>query len=108
MPEIDFAASYSHRDMTCSAIAYDLFSKMDLILHYRVNKRMNVSTACAVDINSGKCPDFELGLQYSLDKSTMLRAKLSDKGIVSGCFRVSVNDRMTVKGSLAVFVFPRS
>ncbi len=108
MPEFDFAASYSHHDMTCSAIAYNLFSKMDIVLHYRVNKRLNVSTACNVDIDSGNCPGFELGLQYAPDKNTVLRAKLSEKGVVSGCFRVSVNDKMTVKGSLAVCILRKS
>ena len=93
--------------MTCSAIAYNLFSSMDIVLHYRVNKRLNVSTACCVDINSGNCPGFELGLQYAPDRNALLRAKLSEKGVISGCFRVSVNDKITVNGSLTVCMIRR-
>ena len=88
--------------MTCSVIAYDLFSRVDMNLCYRIDKRMSVATSCAVDVDSSKCPDFELGLQYEPDRYTTLRAKISDKGVFSGCFKVAANDRMTMYGSLSV------
>ena len=102
IPLFDFAASYSHSDMTCSVIAYDLFSRVDMDLCYRIDKHMSVATPCAVDVDSGKCPDFELGLKFEPDRYTTLRAKISDKGILSGCFKVAANERMTMYGSLSV------
>ena len=88
--------------MTCSVVAYNLFSHVDMNLCYRIDRHMSVATSCAVDVNSGKSPDFELGLCFKPDWYTTLRAKISDKGVLSGCFKVTADERMTVYGSLSV------
>ena len=97
----DIAASYRHKDIVMSCIGYDLFKKADLAIYYEWNKDTRLSTICKID-GFDKMPAMTFGLSSAVADNTTVRAKITSEGEIQGCFKTTVNKKMTFSGSMAL------
>lgn len=97
----DLAASYRYNNLLVSCTGYNLFKKTELAMLYEVKKDVRVSGVCKVE-GLDKMPEFAVGVWSAVAENTIVRAKVNSAGEVSGCFKTTVNNKMTFSGAMTL------
>ena len=90
----DVALSYKYNRLLLTCTGYKLFSKTNVAMHYELNEDTRLSAVCKVD-SFDKMPAMEVGVSSSIAENTTVRAKVNGEGEISGCFKTTVNKKMT-------------
>ncbi|KNB42834.1 hypothetical protein JH06_5537 [Blastocystis sp. subtype 4] len=101
LPTTDFGLCYRVKDVVLSCVGYDLMKQGDLCVFYEMNDKTRLSGVCHVK-SFDEVPEMLLGVAHKIGENTEVRCKVSSSGCVSGCFKSSVDDKMTFSGSLSV------
>ena len=96
----DMGLSYQYNDLRLSCICRDLCKKADLGFVYQYND-IKFSGMCTVD-GFDKMPTFAVGLASEVADNTIVRAKVTSGGEVSGCFKTTVNNKITFNGTMTL------
>ena len=96
----DMGLSYQYNDLRLSCICRDLCKKADLGFVYQYND-IKFSGMCTVD-GFDKMPTFTVGLASEVADNTTVRAKVTSGGEVCGCFKTTVNKKMTFTGAMSL------
>lgn len=99
--QTDLAVSYRHHNLLMSCVGHDLFAKTDLALLYDLNEKTRLSAICTMD-GLDKMPALTVGMCSSVADNTTVRAKVNLEGEVYGCFKTTVNKKMTFSGSVSM------
>ena len=97
----DMAFSYHYNDVLLTCTGYNLFKKTDLAVYYEWNKDVRLSAICKVD-GFDKMPDLTVGISSAVADNTTVRAKINCAGEVCGCFKTTVNNKMTFSGAMTL------
>lgn len=87
--------------MIIGCTAYNMMETIGLNLFYKLQKDLKFSATCLVKPGSGEVPDYLFGLKYKPTKKTVVRAKVSEKGVVSSCFRTEIDKKITLSGCIS-------
>lgn len=100
-PTTDFGLCYRLKDVVLSCVGYDLMKQGDLCVFYEMNDETRLSGVCHVK-SFDEVPEMMFGVAHKIGENTEVRCKVSSSGCVSGCFKSSVDDKMTFSGSLSI------
>ena len=96
----DMGLSYQYNDLRLSCICRDMCKKTDLGFVYQYND-VKFSGMCTVD-GFDKMPTCSIGLASKVADNTIVRAKVTSGGEVSGCFKTTVNNKITFNGAMTL------
>lgn len=100
-PMVDMGASYALEKVMVSCVGYNLAKSADVSVFYAANEKTRVGCMCKVrDLKS--VPEVCVGVASKVAENTELRGKASSSGVVSGCFKTTVDGKMTFSGCLSV------
>ena len=97
----DLAISYKHSNILLTCVGYKLFTKADVGMYYELNEDTRLSAICKLD-GFDKMPAMEVGVSSSIADNTTVRAKVNCEGEISGCFKTTVNKKMTFSGAMTL------
>lgn len=100
-PMVDIGGSYAFGNAVVSCVGYNLAKSADVSVFYAVSEKTRVGCLCKVrDLES--LPEMCVGVASKVAENTELRGKASSSGVVSGCFKTTVDGKMTFSGCLSV------
>lgn len=82
--------------MIVGCSAYDLMSTINLYMYYYIRRDFRVAACCSLKPGSGIVPDYSFGIRYKPNRRTVIRAKLSDQGVLSGCIKTEIDKQITL------------
>lgn len=100
-PRTDIGLSYQLKNVVLSCVGYDSLKEGDVCMMYEMNDDTRLSGVCHVK-SFEEVPEVLLGVAHKIGESTEVRCKVSSSGCVSGCFKSTVEKKMTFSGSLSV------
>ena len=97
----DMAFSYRHNNVLMSCTGYNLFKKLDVAMYYELNKDTRFSALCKFD-SYDAMPAMTVGMSSNVADNTTVRAKVNSVGEICGCFKTTVNKKMTFSGAMTL------
>lgn len=93
--------SYRYKNVLYTCVGYDMFKRTDLSVLYTIDNKTRFSAVCKVT-SLNDMPVFDLGVVSKMNGDAELRGKISSNGEVSGCYKVTVDKRISFCGSLTI------
>lgn len=94
-------AGYRRGGTVCSVVCSDMGRSTEVSVCHDASEWTRVSGVCEVR-SAKEMPVVSVGVASRLNEATEVRGKVSSDGVVSGCYKVCVDNKMNVMGSVSV------
>ena len=84
-----------------NAIVHDCLKRGEVSVLYKINDTTRVSGVCEGKL-AAEMPRICVGVMSTIGETTDVRAKVTSEGVLSGCFRSTLEKKIALNGSLSV------